>query len=360
VVVSAGGNWRAHIPAAWPRIWSNQDVEISRRAFVRALSLSSIALLTASCSLVEKNVGFHPAPKASTPFVTAKEDFFVVAVDPTYRPAFDVGNVATQWHLDLVGLDGRSTEVGYDELSLWAKRKAFYTLECIGNPVGGQLIGNALWDVIPLRELLRRASGGIRGTRAVRFEGLDGFYSSVSLERAIDDYAFLAIRMNGLPLASAHGFPARVLLPDLYGKKQPRWLKRISLSEDPRTSSYWEQRGWAGEVPVKTTSRFDLRGKLRAGRSIEISGVAYAGRRGIRKVEVSVDNDEWAACTLLGNTSPNVWSPWRYQWESPSAGRHTLFVRATDGTGKLQTGHRQGAFPDGASGYHKIEVEAGV
>lgn len=339
---------------------TSHDVMMSRRTFVRAMSASAVAVLTTNCSLGQKNVGFHPAAKESTPFVTDNEEFFVVAVDPTYRPAIDPQNVLVKWHLDLVGLDGISTPVGYDELSLWAKRKTFYTLECIGNPVGGQLIGNALWDVIPLRELLRRASGGIPGTRAVHFEGLDGFYSSVSLERAIDDYAVLAIRMNGLPLPGAHGFPVRVLLPDLYGKKQPRWLKRISLSEDPRTSSYWEERGWAGEVPVKTTSRFDLRGQLPAGRSVEISGVAYAGRRGIRKVEVSVDNDEWVACTLLGNTSPNVWSPWRYQWENPSAGRHTLFVRAADGTGRVQIRHRQGSFPDGASGYHKIEIDAGA
>lgn len=359
MVMSVGEDRRVRIPTASLKVGNSQDVGVSRRAFVRALSVSSVALLTASCSLGQKNVGFHPAAKERTAFITDNEEFFVVAVDPTYRPAVDPQNVLAKWHLDLVGLDGISTQVSYDELRLLAKRKVFYTLECVGNPVGGQLIGNALWDVVPLRDVLRRATGGMKGVRSVRFEGLDRFYSSVSVDRAIDDYAFLAVGMNGVPLPAAHGFPARVLLPDLYGKKQPRWLKRISLSEDARTTSYWEQRGWAGEVSVKASSRFDLRGQLRAGRSVELSGVAYAGRRGISKVEVSFDDsDQWVACTMRDNANPNVWSLWRYEWKSPRAGHHTLLVRATDGVGKLQTRQRQGSFPDGASGYHKIEVDA--
>jgi DMSO/TMAO reductase YedYZ molybdopterin-dependent catalytic subunit len=337
-----------------------ETLEFTRRTFLQAAASSSLALLVASCSAMRRTVGFHPPTKSSTPFITSNEDFFVVAVDPSYRPPITPETVSSQWSLDLVGLDGESSRICYDDLSAWAKRTIPYTLECIGNPVGGQLIGNARWDVVPLREILARASGGLQGTRAVHFQALDGFYSSVSVERAADDYAFLAMRMNGVPLPAAHGFPARVLLPDLYGKKQPRWLKRISLSEDPRTSSYWEQRGWAGEVPVKALSRFDLRGRLPAGQSAGLTGIAFAGRRGVGKVEVSIDNDEqWFRCTLVTGQSPNVWCLWAYDWQNPSPGRHTLWVRAIDGTGSLQTKHRQGAFPDGVSGYHEIEIDVG-
>jgi DMSO/TMAO reductase YedYZ molybdopterin-dependent catalytic subunit len=341
-----------------PDRWDRRDIGLSRRAFVQILSVSSVAVLTAKCSVLSTNIGLHPVAKKETPFITPNEEFFVVAVDPTYRPTFGPETVSTQWSLELVGIDGVSSRIGYDELSIWTKQRVFYTLECIGNPVGGQLMGNALWDVVPLREILSRASGGLRAARSVHFEGLDGFYSSVSIARAVDNYAFLAMRMNGVPLPPAHGFPARVLLPDLYGKKQPRWLKRISLSEDPKTNSYWEKRGWAGEVPVKTVSRFDLLGKILTGQSVEIAGVAYAGRRGISKVEVAIDEDgRWFPCTLVSHEAPNVWSLWRYEWKSPSAGRHTFFVRATDGTGGLQTQRRQAMFPDGASGYHKLAVD---
>jgi DMSO/TMAO reductase YedYZ molybdopterin-dependent catalytic subunit len=335
-------------------------LELTRREFMQAVASSSLALLFASCSATRLTVGFHPPAKSTTPFITSNEDFFLVAVDPSYRPALTPETVDSRWSLELIGLNGESSRIGYDDLSVWAKRTIPYTVECIGNPVGGQLIGNAQWDVVPLREILARASGGIQGARAVHFEALDGFYSSVSVERATDNYAFLAMRMNGVPLPAAHGFPARVLLPDLYGKKQPRWLKRISLSENPRTSSYWEQRGWAGEVPVKTLSRFDLQGKLPAGQSAELTGIAFSGHRGVSKVEVSIDNDErWFPCTLVTGQSPNVWSLWRYDWQNPSPGRHTLWVRAIDGTGSLQTKHRQSAFPDGVSGYHEIEIDVG-
>lgn len=330
---------------------------LSRRGFVEVMATSAASLLTAGCFGARRALGFWPPPKTRTPFVTPNEDFFIVAVDPSYRPPLTLETVNRSWSLELAGLDGTPRRLGYDDLSSRAKRRIPYTFECIGNPVGGQLIGNALWDIVPLKEILAQAPGGPQAARAVMFEGLDGFYSSVSIERAMDDYAFIALTMNGVPLPASHGFPARVILPDLYGKKQPRWLKRVALLEDADTTSYWEKRGWAGEVPVKTMSRVDPRRRLPAGQPAELTGIAFAGKRGISQVEISLDDGRnWVRCHLVTGEMRNAWSLWRYEWRSPTPGQHTIKVRATDGTGRMQPAQRQGRFPDGASGYDRMRV----
>lgn len=299
-------------------------------------------------------LGMEPKPKEVTPFITPNKDFYLVAVDPGFRPAFDEKTVETGWALELIDDRGTTRAFRYSELVKRATRKIDYTFECIGNGVGGQLIGNAQWHVIPLRELLAEVPGGTAADRSVMFTGLDDFYSSVSAARALDDYAFLAVRMNGETLPAAHGFPVRVILPDLYGMKQPRWLRRIALQRTQQTTSYWEERGWAGEVPVKTMSRLDPRDEIAAGVPAEITGIAFAGQRGISRVEISLDGgSNWVACELLTPRRPGVWSLWRYQWDRPTTGRYTLEVRAIDGTGRIQTAQRQDAWPNGASGYDR-------
>ena len=329
---------------------------LSRRGFIKVVAASAAALALPACSEEWKSLGFQPKASMHTPFVTPSDDFYLVAVDPSFRPALSMQNVTSQWSLELVGLDGKSQHIGYDELSGGAGRSVFYTFECIGNSVGGQLIGNAEWQVIPLRDILKRA-GGLNSVRSVMFEGLDDFYSSVSLERATDDYAFIAVQMNGLPLPAAHGFPARTILPDLYGMKQPRWLKRIVLQEDAATTSYWEKRGWSGEVPIKTMSRLDLHPDVQARQNTEFTGIAFAGARGIAKVEISLDGGKsWVACELVTGDKANVWSLWRYIWPMPTPGRYDIQLRATDGKGGLQTAQRQRSYPDGASGYDQMAV----
>ncbi len=331
---------------------------LTRRGFVRLLGAGAAAVLLPACRDAARSVGLAPPARAHTPFITPDERFYLVAVDPSYRPPFGPREVTRRWSLGLRGLDGREARLGYDHLRERARRTVLHTFECIGNPVGGSLIGNARWRSVGLREILQRAPGGVAGARAVMFESLDGFYSSVSIERALDDYAFLALEMNGAPLPAGHGFPVRTLLPDLYGMKQPRWLKRITLLEDAATTSYWEKRGWAGEVPVKTMSRLDPRRRRQPPQALDLSGVAFAGRRGIRAVEVSLDNGaHWVRCELVTPTTPNVWSLWRYTWRAPTPGRHIVLVRAIDGTGALQTAKVQDSFPDGASGYDGLVIE---
>ncbi|HQU15965.1 MAG: hypothetical protein B7Z66_07835 [Chromatiales bacterium 21-64-14] len=330
----------------------------ARRGFLKVLGGSAALALLSGCFDEFRALGFKPTVEKHTPFITPNDDFYLVAVDPAYRPAFQLQDIGQHWSLELQGRSGATGHIGYDDLNARARHTVLYTFECIGNPVGGPLIGNARWRVVPLKEMLARAPGGIGTARSVMFEALDGFYSSVSIERALDDYAFLALQMNGTPLPPGHGFPVRAILPDLYGMKQPRWLKRIRLLEESATTSYWEKRGWAGEVPVKTMSRFDPRRHAKATQPLALTGVAFGGRRGIRSVEVSLDDGaNWIPCQLVTGTQPGVWSLWRYVWNTPVPGRHSLRVRATDTTGALQIARYQDSFPDGASGYDQLVLD---
>ncbi len=330
---------------------------LSRRGFVQVVSATAASLALGRCSPEGKALGFAGRRGARTTFITANGDFYFVAVDPSFTPRFGQATVEHDWQLVIEGPGGVRRQLSYGMLQSLPSAKIFKTFECIGNDVGGDLLGNAEWRVVPLKTLLEPLRTD--GVHSVRFEALDDFYSSVSTARAFDEQAFLAYEMNGEPLPAGHGFPARVLLPDLYGMKQPRWLKRIVLLESSGSNSFWEARGWAGEVPVKTMSRID-RGTIAPDVPNELSGVAYAGARGIQKVEVSLDGGaSWQACELATGPAPNAWSLWRYTWQNPKPGRYKVLVRATDGRGELQTAIEQGSYPDGASGYHSVRLSVG-
>jgi DMSO/TMAO reductase YedYZ molybdopterin-dependent catalytic subunit len=330
---------------------------LTRRGFIQATSALGVGLPLERWWDELHALGHAPRARRITPFITPAADFYLVAVDPSFRPAFGPRSVDGHWALEVADVDGSVRRLGYADLLPRATRKVFRTFECIGNGVGGRLIGNAEWSVIPLAELLSENARGAKAARSVMFRGLDDFFSSVSAERAFDANAFLALEMNGAPLPAAHGFPARVILPDLYGMKQPRWLKRIALQEAAQTTSFWEERGWAGEVPVKTMSRLDRRDSLPAGAPAELAGIAFAGERGIARVEVSLDDGRtWAACELVTPERPGAWSLWRYEWPKPTAGSDAIKVRATDGRGRVQTAIEHGPFPDGASGYDAESV----
>jgi DMSO/TMAO reductase YedYZ molybdopterin-dependent catalytic subunit len=337
--------------------WPSRGL-IDRRGFLQVVAAAAFGLPPIERWFEEwRALGMSPEAAKLTPFITPNGDFYLVAVDPSFRPPFDATNIGSRWALELTGTGGRMRPFGYDDLLARATRKIPYTFECIGNEVGGELIGNAQWHVIPLRELLAEAPGGVGAANSVMFTGLDDFYSSVSVARALDDRAFIALRMNGMPLPASHGFPARVILPDLYGMKQPRWLRRIVLQEDSRTTSFWEERGWAGEVPVKTMSRLDRRDDLSAAKPADLTGIAFAGARGVSKVEVSLDGGStWAECELVTPPTSGVWGLWRYRWTPANAGRYRIEVRATDARGELQSARRQPPFPDGASGYDGLTV----
>jgi len=326
---------------------------LTRRGFLKVVGAGVAAAgLAAACSAERRALGRKPAEVRRTTYITPNEDFYLVAVDPSFRPTFGTRTVEREWQLTIEGPGGAAVEMSYAEITDLAQRTIDYTFECIGNPVGGTLIGNAEWNAAPMSEVLRGSGLFSSAIRSVYFVGLDDFYSSISVERVMDDSSFLATTMNGEPLPAGHGFPLRTILPDLYGMKQPRWLKRIVLQETPETTSFWEKRGWAGEVPVKTMSRLDPPPRASVDESATITGVAFAGERGIRSVEISLDGGElWVPCSLVTSGEEHVWALWSYEWPKPVSGSHRLRVRATDGTGELQTARQTSTSPDGATGY---------
>ena len=234
------------------------------------------------------------------------------------------------------------------------------TLECIGNPVGGDSIGTAKWEGVKLNAILEEAGVGPNAVDLV-LRGADGYSDSFPAARAMRDEVLLVTKMNGVPLPAEHGFPARVIVPGIYGMKNVKWLSELELV-DQDYKGYWEKRGWSDEASIKVRSRIDAPGdgETVQGNSYLVKGVAFGGLHGIRKVEVSTDGGQtWRETTLEPLLSPYAWVLWSYRWGISSAGRYTLVARATDGRGVLQEATPRRAYPNGATGLHEIVVTAG-
>jgi DMSO/TMAO reductase YedYZ molybdopterin-dependent catalytic subunit len=232
------------------------------------------------------------------------------------------------------------------------------TLTCVSNEVGGELAGNAVWLGYPLADLLARADPSSDADMLLS-TSVDGFTASTPLDVVTDGRdALLAIGMNGEPLPVEHGFPARLVVPGLYGYvSATKWVTDLELTRFDRATAYWTDRGWAAKAPIKTASRIDVPGSfadLPAGRTV-VAGVAWAQHRGVRSVEVQVDDGDWQAAELTAEASVDTWRQWFWEWDA-EAGNHTLRVRATDGAGDRQTDEKAPPFPDGSSGWHSVVV----
>jgi hypothetical protein len=211
---------------------------------------------------------------------------------------------------------------------------------------------------VPLYRLLEMA-GPAAGASWVAFRAVDGYTESLRLNEAQAPAILVAYDLNGSPLPTGHGFPARMVIPGHYGMKGPKWLQSIDLV-DSETGGYWEQQGWDHNAVVKTTSRFDVPrdGVIYKLGEIQLAGVAFAGTRGISKVDFSTDGGRsWNAATLMTPLSPLTWTLWNATWTPASEGSYTLVVRATDGSGSQQSSASAPSFPSGSSGYHAIHVD---
>ena len=236
-----------------------------------------------------------------------------------------------------------------------------HTLECIGNPVGGHLIGNILWKGISLLSILERAMP-LNKARYLVMSAADEYFTAVPLDLAMDERSLLALEVNGQPLPAAHGFPLRVLLPGVYGQKQPKWVTALRLAENYEPGT-WEKQGWSDTAQIQINSRIDYppaNSILPAGKPTPITGVAFADTSGVERVEVSTDAGEtWAAAELFPGPTTQVWTLWRYEWLSPGVGLHTLKARGADGSGQTQSdeaGVLAGVFPNGTSAIHSRPV----
>ncbi len=267
-----------------------------------------------------------------------------------------------RWRLRIHGLVETPVEWTLDELrSRYEPLDQYITLSCISNPVGGDLIGTTRWTGVSLKQVL--ADVGVKpGVRQLLIRSVDGFHESVDLDVVIgDERVMLAYAMDGQPLPIKHGAPLRLYIPDRYGMKQPKWIEEIEAI-DRVHDGYWVARAWDREALVRTTSVIDTVAVNstyeREGRTmVPIGGIAYAGAKGISKVEVRVGRQgEWVEAALLPPLSDTTWVLWRYDWPF-EAGRQLIFVRAYDGSGELQIEESNPPAPSGATGLHWVRED---
>ena len=251
-------------------------------------------------------------------------------------------------------------EITIDWATLLTKpmRDALVTLMCVSNEVGGNLTGNAVWTGWPVRELLKIA-GPRPDADMVLSTSIDGWTAGTPLSVLTDDRnALLAIEMNGQPLPFEHGFPVRMVVPGLYGYvSATKWVTDLKVTTFAQDQGYWVPRGWSERGPVKTESRIDVphSGDRVSAGNVAVAGIAWAQHRGIKVVEVRVDNGAWQPARLADEPSIDSWRQWVLPWHAVT-GSHTITVRATDTDGVTQTQTQAPPAPDGATGWHTITV----
>jgi DMSO/TMAO reductase YedYZ molybdopterin-dependent catalytic subunit len=327
---------------------------LSRREVLKIAGVATVASVATPtpvvADLLNRLLGMEPAARPTSP-ITPNDEFYVTS----YRspPAVRVDD----WGLSVRGLVARPITFGYSELLARPAVKQIVTLECVGNTVGGEYISTAEWRGVLLREILHEA-GLDANAYDVVFRAADGYSDSITVERAMAGEVMIAYKMNGVPLPQGHGFPARIIVPDVYGMKSVQWLTDIEVVERDYLG-YYQKKGWSDEAIIKTMSRIDVpgHGAILQGRAHVLQGIAFAGSRGVGQVDVSTDEGmSWHRTELEPALSPWSWVRWRYDWAVPAPGRYTLMVRATDGTGWAQTSAEQDPAPDGASGLHEVTV----
>jgi DMSO/TMAO reductase YedYZ molybdopterin-dependent catalytic subunit len=295
-----------------------------------------------------------------TPLVVPNDRFYRIDT-ALLVPSVDVAD----WQLRVHGMVDREVVLSFDDLVAMPLVEQYVTIACVSNEVGGDLVGNAKWTGVPLLDVLEMA--GIKdGATQIVPRSVDGWTAGFPTDWVTHPErprnALIAVKMNDEPLPVEHGFPARLIVPGLYGYvSATKWLAELELTTLDAFDAYWVPRGWAKEAPILTQSRIDVphQGTKVAPGLVNVAGVAWAPDRGVSKVEVSVDEDGWRQATLsTAAFGPQTWVQWKYAWQA-TAGAHAIRVRATDGTGVVQEERVTPPPPDGARGYHSITVEVG-
>jgi len=290
-----------------------------------------------------------------SPQLTPVANFYVVSKNLGGDPNVD----GPSWRLKIAGLAGNPVTLTLEDLRALPVTTEYVTLECISNDVGGSLMSTGVFTGVSLRYLLAQVNPKSSATWAA-FKAADGYAESLPLSAINSDPTILvAYELDGAQLPAAHGYPARILIPGRYGMKGPKWLTEIDLV-DHESGGYWEQQGWDHNAVVKTTSRFDVPrdGDIVKVGGVAISGVAYAGTRGISKVEVSTDGGgSWTEAQRTAPLSQLTWVLWNLDWKPPKEGSYHLVVRASDGTGAVQESNGAASYPGGSMGYHAIRVD---
>ncbi|HKG31732.1 MAG TPA: molybdopterin-dependent oxidoreductase [Nitrososphaeraceae archaeon] len=298
--------------------------------------------------------------------ITPTDLFYRVDINPV-PPTVDVNS----WRLVVKGLVNNPLTITYEQLKAIPSVPQIATLECISNKIANDFIGTAIWNGIKLKGLLDEA--GVKpSAKYIVFRCADGYDVGIPLERGFQEGSILAHGMNGETLNAKHGFPVRAIIPGLYGMMNPKWITEIELI-DRVYEGYWQKKGWANNARYNTHSYIvipgnaPIRGIFRnlgsintiVGEQIPIAGVAFAGDRGISRIQVSSDGGvTWKDAKIKNPLSPYSWVIWTTELDITNKRNYKIVVRATDNTGKIQTGEVREPFPSGATGYHMVDVQA--
>jgi DMSO/TMAO reductase YedYZ molybdopterin-dependent catalytic subunit len=298
--------------------------------------------------------------------ITSTDLFYRVDINPI-PPTVDVNS----WRLEIKGLVSQPLTINYEELRAMPSVQQIATLECISNKIGNDLIGTAIWNGIRLKDLLEKSEVK-PDARYIVFRCADGYDVGIPLERGFQEGSILAYGMNGETLTTKHGYPVRAIIPGLYGMMNPKWITEIELVGEIY-EGYWQKKGWANNAQYNTHSFIVIPGNdpvrkvfrnlgalnIVVGEEIPIAGVAFAGDRGISKVEVSSDGGAtWREARIKDPLSPYTWVLWATELNVTMKGNYKIIVRATDKTGKIQSAEVRDPFPNGAMGYHVVNVQA--
>ena len=326
----------------------------------------------ATSSIVAIRAALHlPAPVNRVEVPTGA-DLHLPDLSPLFTPNADFYRVDTAltvpsidpsgWRLTVDGMVEQRVELSFHDLLAMGLHEHAITLTCVSNQVGGNLIGNARWLGVPVRDILARARPR-NGADMVLSRSIDGFTASTPLTALTDPGrdAILAVGMNGEPLPLEHGFPVRMVVPGLYGYvSATKWLTELKVTTFAADQAYWTPRGYSAKAPIKLSSRIDtprIDRPLSAGPTT-IAGVAWAQTVGIQKVEVQIDGGPWREATLAAPINADTWLQWSLDWDATS-GSHTLAVRATDRAGRLQEEKRTPIAPNGSTGWQSTLVRVG-
>ncbi len=294
----------------------------------------------------------QPNGVALPSFVTAGTDFYRVDT------ALSVPQLRySDWRLRIHGMVDHEATYSFNDLVGFDVVETAMTLTCVSNPVGGPLISTGIWTGYRMADLL--ALAGVHADADMLLStSIDGFTAGTPVEALTDGRdALLAVGLNGQPLPVEHGYPARLVVPGLYGYvSATKWVVNLELTRFDRAAAYWTRMGWAPRAPIKTESRIDV---PKGGQTVPIGpvvfgGVAWAQNRGVRAVEVRIDDAGWQPAEPGASYSNETWRLWRFPWQAKSPGKHSITVRATDNTGAVQTEDRAQTVPDGATGWHTV------
>ncbi|MDN5550164.1 MAG: molybdopterin-dependent oxidoreductase [Brevibacterium aurantiacum] len=350
-----------------------------RRAFfglAAGLSVVGIAAIAAgqSAAILARNAAgavtklVLPRPATSAPKIPAGADLNIEGLAPIITPNDDFYRIdtalippsvdAASWSLRIHGMVDEEVTITMDELLELPLEEHRVSLTCVSNEVGGDLVGNATWLGYPVRELLKRAKPQ-DGADMVLSTSDDGFTASTPLETLTDDRAsLLAVGMNGEPLPRDHGFPARLVVPGLYGfVSATKWVTELEVTRFADKEAYWTTRGWSTHGPVLVASRVDV---PRAGAQVNpnkdgqivTAGMAWAQHVGIAEVRVRIDSGDWHTAELSEELNSDTWRQWRCAFDDLESGSHTVTVRAVDADGNVQISERRPAIPGSATGLH--------